>query len=107
SRRSDVVRLAFHTLNKFCSNIPDAVIAYDVMGPPDIERKVGLSGGHIFQGECLPAYMWDKRLGYRTPMDGIYLCGAGTYPGGSVMAVNGRNAAMAILADMDGPRRAL
>lgn len=101
SRREDVARLAFATLGKFCSNIPDAVTAYEVMGPPDIERKVGLTGGHIFQGECLPDYMWDQRLAYRTPMDGVYLCGAATHPGGSVIAVNGRNAAMAVLADMD------
>ena len=68
-----------------------------MMGPPDIEAKVGLYGGHIFQGECLPAYMWDKRLSCETPMDGVYLCGAGTHPGGSVIGVNGRNAAMKIL----------
>ncbi len=68
-----------------------------MLGPPDIEREVGLTGGHIFQGECLPAYMWDRRLSPRTPMPGVFLCGACTHPGGSVIAVNGRNAAMEIL----------
>jgi phytoene dehydrogenase-like protein len=72
-----------------------------VLGPPDIERKVGLSGGHIFQGECLPSYMWSNRLAARTPMDGIYLCGACTHPGGSVIGINGRNAAMAVLKDAE------
>ena len=67
------------------------------MGPPDIEQKIGLTGGHIFQGDCLPDYMWDKRLAYRTPIDGLFLCGACTHPGGSVIAINGRNAAMEIL----------
>ena len=66
-------------------------------GPPDIEREVGLSGGHIFQGECLPENMWDRRFSPRTPMPGVFLCGACTYPGGSVIAINGRNAAMEIL----------
>jgi phytoene dehydrogenase-like protein len=70
-----------------------------VLGPPDIEAKVGLTGGHIFQGEILPQYMWSNRLQARTPMDGVYLCGACTHPGGSVIAMNGRNAAMAILKD--------
>jgi phytoene dehydrogenase-like protein len=42
--------------------------------------------------------MWDKRLSYKTPMDGVYLCGACTHPGGSVIAINGRNAAMEVLA---------
>ena len=67
------------------------------MGPPDIEQRVGLRGGHIFQGECLPAHMWDQRLAARTPMQGFFLCGACTHPGGSVIAINGRNAAMEIL----------
>ena len=39
----------------------------------------------------------DKRLAYKTSMDGVYLCGACTHPGGGVVAINGRNAAMAIL----------
>ena len=38
-------------------------------------------------------FMWDRRLPYRTGAEGVYLCGAGTHPGGSVIAVNGRNAA--------------
>ena len=73
----------------------------EVMGPPDIEKKVGLTGGHIFQGECLPEYMWWRRLRSRTPMAGVYLCGACTHPGGSVIAINGRNAAMNILRDFE------
>ena len=72
----------------------------EVMGPPDIEREVGLRGGHIFQGECLPGFMWSRRLSPRTPMKGVYLCGACTHPGGSVIAVNGRNSAKAISEDI-------
>ena len=89
-------------IGRFVSNFPDAVVDVEVLGPPDIEREVGLTGGHIFQGECLPQYMWDQRLRYRTPMPGVYLCGACTHPGGSVIAVNGRNAAMAVLRDTAG-----
>ncbi|MCC6453816.1 MAG: NAD(P)/FAD-dependent oxidoreductase [Caldilineaceae bacterium] len=99
SRRAEVGEVAIASIARFCSNLPEAIWAHEVMGPPDIERKVGLSGGHIFQGECLPAYMWDQRLSYRTPMPGVYLCGAATHPGGSVIGVNGRNAAMSILRD--------
>ncbi len=100
SRRDEVRRLALDSLARFCSNIDTAVIDEQVLGPPDIEKKVGLTGGHIFQGECLPPYMWDKRLTARTPMAGFYLCGACTHPGGSVIGVNGRNAAMAVLKDL-------
>lgn len=92
--------LALDTLARFCSNLPDTIIDAEPLGPPDIEKKVGLTGGHIFQGECLPAYMWSNRLSARTPMSGVYLCGACTHPGGTVIAINGRNAAMAVLADM-------
>ena len=100
SRREEVKKLALGSLARFCSNVDTAVIDAQVLGPPDIEQKVGLTGGHIFQGECLPPYMWDKRLTARTPMKGVYLCGACTHPGGSVIGINGRNAAMAVLKDL-------
>jgi phytoene dehydrogenase-like protein len=99
SRREEVRRLALASLARFCSNLESAVVDAQVLGPPDIETKVGLTGGHIFQGECLPAWMWSGRLTARTPMPGFYLCGACTHPGGSVIGVNGRNAAMAVLKD--------
>jgi phytoene dehydrogenase-like protein len=100
TRRDEVRRLALDAIGRYVSNFPEAVKEADVLGPPDIERKVGLTGGHIFQGECLPPYMWDRRLAYRTPMPGVYLCGACTHPGGSVIAINGRNAAMSVLHDL-------
>jgi phytoene dehydrogenase-like protein len=99
TRREEIKRIVLGSIGRFCSNIPDAVVDAQVLGPPDIEEKVGLTGGHIFQGECLPAYMWSNRLSSRTPMPGVYLCGACTHPGGSVIAMNGRNAAMAVLRD--------
>lgn len=100
TRREEAIQLAFDSIGRFTSNMPRAVKAVEAMGPPDIERKTGLTGGHIFQGECLPAHMWSDRLRAKTPMPGVYLCGACTYPGGSVIAVNGRNAAMAVLRDL-------
>ena len=97
--REAAKELAFNSLGRFCTNFPDVVLKAEALGPPDIEREVGLTGGHIFQGECLPPYMWSNRLRAKTPMPGLYLCGACTHPGGSVIAINGRNAAMAVLAD--------
>lgn len=99
TRRDEVASLALESIGRFCENIPDAVERIEILGPPDIEEKIGITGGHIFHGECLPAYMWDRRLSARTPTPGFYLCGAGTHPGGSVIAANGRNAAMAVLED--------
>lgn len=97
SRREDVWQVILKTLQAHISNFPEVILHKEVMGPPDIEKKVGLTGGHIFHGEMLPQYMWDKRLTARTPMPGVFLCGAGTHPGGSVMAINGRHAAMEVL----------
>ena len=98
-RREEVRQLALRSLGRFCSKMERAVVDAQVLGPPDIEREVGLTGGHIFHGECLPPYMWSNRLSPRTPMEGIYLCGACTHPGGSVIGINGRNAAIAVLKD--------
>lgn len=100
SRREDVKRAVLGSIGRFCSNLDSVVIDAQVLGPPDMENRMGLTGGHIFQGECLPANMWSNRLTPRTPMKGVYLCGAGTYPGGSVIGINGRNAAMVALKDM-------
>jgi phytoene dehydrogenase-like protein len=103
TRRQEVGRTVVQSIGRFCSNLPAAIIDLEVLGPPDIERRVGLTGGHIFQGEILPAYMWDRRLQARTPMPGVFLCGAGTHPGGSVIGINGRNAAMAVLGEVERP----
>ncbi|HWZ58721.1 MAG TPA: NAD(P)/FAD-dependent oxidoreductase [Gemmatimonadaceae bacterium] len=97
TRREEVGDRVVEAIARFTSNIPDVIVGRQVLGPPDVQQKVGLTGGHIFQGEMLPQYMWDRRLTARTPMPGVFLCGAGTYPGGSVMGINGRNAAMEVL----------
>jgi len=95
--RAAVGRVVLESIGRFCRNLPGAVIDHDVLGPPDVEARLGLTGGQIFHGECLPPYMWANRLPYRTPMPGVYLCGAGTHPGGSVIGINGRNAALEAL----------
>jgi phytoene dehydrogenase-like protein len=99
-RRDEVGDLALAVIARFAPDIADCVEARQVLGPPDVEARIGLTGGHIFQGECLPDQMWERRFAPRTPVPGLYLCGAATHPGGSVIAVNGRNAAMAVLEDL-------
>lgn len=98
-RRDEVADAAMASIARFAPDVVEVVEHRQVLAPPDVEARVGLTGGHIFQGECLPDQMWDRRFSPRTPVEGLYLCGAATHPGGSVMAVNGRNAAMAVLAD--------
>ena len=103
SRRTEVGERVVTAIARFCSNLPDAIIDLEVLGPPDVEQRVGLSGGHIFHGDILPANMWDRRLAARTPMPGVYLCGVGTYPGGSVIGIHGRNTAREVLSRPSGP----
>jgi phytoene dehydrogenase-like protein len=103
ARREEIADGAVDAIARFSPDVADCIAHRQVLGPPDVEDRIGLTGGHIFQGECLPDQMWDRRFSPRTPVPGLYLCGAATHPGGSVMAINGRNAAMAVLADT-GPR---
>jgi phytoene dehydrogenase-like protein len=92
------------TLGAVAPNVKDAVIHHEVLAPPDLERIFGLLGGNIFQGEQGLDQMAFMRPSpalaqYATPVDGLYLCGAGTHPGGGVMAAGGHNAAKRILSD--------
>ncbi len=91
-------------LARYAPNVPGAIVEREVLAPPDIERIFGLTGGSIFQGEQgldQMAFMRPSPLlaGYATPVHGLYLCGAGTHPGGGVMAASGHNAAKRILRD--------
>jgi phytoene dehydrogenase-like protein len=100
-RREEIADATLAAIARFAPDVADCVVDRQVLGPPDVEEKVGLTGGHIFQGECLPDQMWDRRFAPRTGVAGLYLCGAATHPGGSVMGVNGRNAADAVIADLE------
>jgi phytoene dehydrogenase-like protein len=104
SRREEIAGQIMDRIALFAPDVRECVEYWDLLGPPDIEARVGLTGGHIFQGSCLPGQMWQRRLAARTPVDGLYLCGAATHPGGSVIGINGRNAAMAVIADTDAAR---
>ena len=91
-------------LTRFAPNFKDAVDQHEVLAPPDLERIFGLQGGSIFQGEQGLNQMAFMRptpdmAQYGTPVGGLYLCGAGTHPGGGVTAASGHNAAQRILKD--------
>jgi phytoene dehydrogenase-like protein len=89
---------------QYAPNVTDAVLEHEVLAPPDLERIFGLVGGSIFQGEQgldQMAFMRPSPLlsRYATPVHGLYLCGAGTHPGGGVIAASGHNAAQRVLKD--------
>ena len=98
-RRTEIGQQILALIGRYC-DIDDVVEHIEVLGPPDIEARIGLTGGHIFQGECMPDQMWWRRMSPRAPGGGVYLCGAATHPAGSVIGLNGRNCAEAVLSDL-------
>jgi phytoene dehydrogenase-like protein len=93
------------TLGEFAPGLADSVEHVEVLTPKDLEERFGLLGGNIMQGELTPDQMFSFRPipfygDYRTPIEGLYLCGGGTHPGGGVMAVPGRNASTVVLRDV-------
>lgn len=104
-RREEIGKTIVDTLALFAPNIWEAIEQLTVLGPPDIERIVGITGGNIFHGEILPDQMFGYRpvpgfSDYRTPIDRLYLCGSGAWPGGAVFGAPGRNAAIEALRDL-------
>jgi phytoene dehydrogenase-like protein len=94
----------FEIMDEYAPNFRKAVIDRQLLSPLDLERRFGLTGGNIFHGAMTlgnlfflrPAPGWAQ---YRTPVKGLYLCGAATHPGGGVMGSCGLNAAREILRD--------
>ena len=89
---------------EYAPNVPNAIVARQVLTPLDLERTYGLTEGNIFHGDLRleqlffmrPVSGWSQ---YRTPIDGLYLCGAGAHPGGGVTGAPGHNAAHQVLRD--------
>ncbi len=84
-------------LSRYAPNIRDLVLHRQVLAPPDLERIYGLTGGNIMQGAMGLDQLGPLRMDCRTPIRGLFLCGAATHPGGGVIGTCGRNAARAIL----------
>jgi phytoene dehydrogenase-like protein len=89
-------------IDEVAPGFSSSVVHREVLAPPDLERVFGLTGGNIFHGAMTPDRMLFLRPAsgwarYRTPVRGLWLCGAGTHPGGGVMGACGRNAAREIL----------
>ena len=92
------------TVERWAPGFRNSVIARQILSPLDLERTFGLAGGDIMHGAMSLDQLWSARpiLGhgaYRGPLRGLYMCGAGTHPGGGVTGAPGHNAAREILAD--------
>ena len=82
--------------------LPAMIEHRQVLSPLDLERRIGLTGGHALHGDMAPDQLLFLRpvrgwADHTTPVRELYLCGAGTHPGGGVTGANGRNAARVIL----------
>ena len=87
---------------EYAPDIRDCIIEWELFTPEDLERRVYLTNGNIRHLDITTQQMLSQRpsrelSAYRTPIDGLYLCGAGTHPGGEVTGAPGHNAAQAVL----------
>jgi phytoene dehydrogenase-like protein len=103
--REQAADMVIDTVNRYASNFKSSILGRQVLTPLDLERKFGLTGGDIFHGALSLDQLYSARpiLGhgaYRGPLAGLYMCGAGTHPGGGVSGVPGMNAAREIVNDI-------
>jgi phytoene dehydrogenase-like protein len=109
TRKEAFADVCIAALAEYAPNVPRAVIDRQVLSPLDLERRFALTGGNIFQGAMTLNQLFSLRplpgyADYRTPLPGLYLCGAATHPGGGVMGACGYNAAREIARDARKPR---
>jgi phytoene dehydrogenase-like protein len=104
SRREEFGDTVVKCLTESAPNLKELIVGRQIITPRDLEATYGLSGGHIMHGEQTldqffafrPLIGWAQ---YRTPINGLYLCGAGTHPGGGLTGGPGANAAREIIKD--------
>ena len=102
--REQVADVMIDLVDSHAPNFKGSVLGRQIMSPLDLERTFGLIGGDIFHGALSLDQMFSARpmLGhgdYRGPLQGLYMCGSGTHPGGGVTGAPGHNAAREIIAD--------
>jgi phytoene dehydrogenase-like protein len=105
SRREEFGDAVIRALSTYAPDLGDLILHRQVITPLDLEQTYGLTGGHIFHGEHAldQLFMFRPLIGwsqYRTPIKGLYLCGAGTHPGGGLTGAPGANASREVLKDL-------
>jgi phytoene dehydrogenase-like protein len=101
SMRTALGETVVKTITQYAPNLPQLILRHQVITPKDLEETYGLTGGHIFHGELAldqfftmrPLLDWAR---YRTPIEGLFLCGSGTHPGTGLTGGSGANAAREI-----------
>ncbi|HSG66554.1 MAG TPA: NAD(P)/FAD-dependent oxidoreductase [Gammaproteobacteria bacterium] len=103
--KSEAVDAIFDAVTAYAPNFRRAIVGVQALSPEDLETRFGLVGGDIFHGQMtLDQLYWARPAvgyaSYRSPVPGLYLCGAGSHPGGGVSGAPGHNAAQTILRDL-------
>ena len=103
-QREALYEAVLNAWEAFAPGVRELIVHYEIMVPPDLESLVGLPGGNIFHGNLDLDQIFVQRpapkyADYRSPIRGVYQCGASTHPGGGVMGVAGHNAAREVLRD--------
>jgi phytoene dehydrogenase-like protein len=96
----------FSIIDQYCDGFSDSILHRDVLSPLDLEKVFGLHQGNIFHGALSLSQLGYARplpgfAGHKTPVQGLYLCGAGVHPGGGVMGSAGRNCAKIVVEDQE------
>ena len=102
AQRQTFADLVIDTLGAYAPRLRDSIRAMELLTPPDIEREFRISGGHWHHAElALDQFLMVRPVPgaaqYRTPLPGLFLCGAGCHPGGGVTGLAGRNAARQLI----------
>ena len=100
--REKMASRCIEIISRSMPDIKDRIIDYRALSPLDLEEEFGLRNGNIMHLEMMPTQMFGLRplaacSAYKTPTKGLYLCGSGTWPGGTVSGIPGHNAAQIIL----------
>jgi phytoene dehydrogenase-like protein len=110
--REDAVERILAQVESVAPGFREDILHYELLAAPDLETVFGLTGGNIFHGAMTPDRLLFSRplpgwTGYRTPIEGLYMCGSGTHPGGGIIGACGRTAAAEVKRDLTQQRRSL
>ncbi len=106
AQRERAGEIVLDTVADYAPDLRDHIVATEILTPLDLEDRFAMTGGHQFHGDLMTGRLLDYRpapgcRGARTPIDGLYLCGAGTHPGGCIWGAPGQRAASAVIGDRE------
>ena len=103
-KKAEFLDVVVDTLREHSPDLKEKILHKHIMTPDDLEKIFGLTGGHIFHGELTLPQLFFMRpspqwANYRTPIQGLWMCGSRCHPGGCITGAPGRNAALEIIAE--------